>query len=288
MVLFTPCRHGPFRSRRSVLSNPALRDHPTLRSIAQWSAPLIAFLAQFNAVKLFSITALVFIMPGIICCMSRGAWLAAMGGLVSLAVLAVIRSRSRSAVSLLLPASVLGFVLIAWLGRYELVQARFATLTSGAAAADVIANWQDALRTAKDFRCWGVGWERIRYTYPLHEQKPIEAWFYHAENQFLESLTDGGVVGLPLLSAAIGLLFLACVRLLREPAHSPATLAVSRASLPWSLRVLPAPLIWALSAGEYGADGSLVRRLAVGQPTSPAGPAITKTKLGFTDCVAHS
>lgn len=204
-----------------MLSNPMLRDHPLLRTLARHSAPAIAFLADFNAWKLFSLTAMVFITAGIICSLSRGSWTAGMGGLVAMVLIAAIRFRSRTAAGLALPAAILGFALVAWVGKYELVQARWEQVGTKQLASDGRWQlWQTGLEAARDFPLVGSGLGTFRYIYLQYLDKPERSWAYYAENQLVTALVEAGVVGVLLLAACLVLVLLACARLLREPGHS--------------------------------------------------------------------
>ena len=79
-------------------------------------------------------------------------------------------------------------------------------------------NWADGWRAAEDLLPAGSGLGTYRYIYRAYQQQPYDVWYYHAENQYLQALVEAGLPGLGLLLAVLGLVALACWRLLQ---HAP-------------------------------------------------------------------
>ena len=90
---------------------------------------------------------------------------------------------------------------------------------STVAADSRFAHWPDGWRAGEVFGVFGSGLGTYRFVYPLWETKLSEEWFHHAENQFLETFVETGVVGTGLLLLCIVLFARACWQLLqsREP-----------------------------------------------------------------------
>ena len=86
-------------------------------------------------------------------------------------------------------------------------------------------HWQDALRGVPDFLTTGSGLGTYRFIYRRYQDSFQEGWYYHAENQYLEALLEGGLIGLGLLCGC--LLVAACgLWLLLRRAESPVALAL--------------------------------------------------------------
>ena len=111
-----------------------------------------------------------------------------------------------------------GLGLVAWAGMAEKVQARLATLLDNKEVAEhsLIPHWRDAMGAAKDFWRTGSGLGTYRFAFLPHEHGYVPNLFYHAENQYVESLVVGGIGGLAMLLLAIGLVGRAAWSLLRR------------------------------------------------------------------------
>ncbi|MFV1966016.1 MAG: O-antigen ligase family protein [Pirellulaceae bacterium] len=204
-----------------VLSLPSLRDHRRLRRAAQKFASVATFFADFDGYKLGGLIAIGFITAGVLFAMSRGGWLAAMGAGIAVTLTLGATGRARLGLWIFVLATGSAFFLASWLDRTEPIQQRFDTLQDGQAAKDPrLANWHDGLKATTDFALLGSGLGTWRYVYGLYEDRHVASWYYHAENQYLEALVEGGVLGLGLMLAAIALTAVACRRLLQEPLGS--------------------------------------------------------------------
>ncbi|HID23604.1 MAG TPA: O-antigen ligase domain-containing protein, partial [Planctomycetaceae bacterium] len=185
------------------------------RRFSAWDRLLEVF-AQLNGAKLLYPVAAVFIVAGIASSLSRGATLAMLFALATLTAIGFGRRMPGRTVLVFAVAS-LAVLLLAWLGRIDPINERLQTLTDlQKAGAGRLDNWSDALKLVPDFWLTGTGLGTYRFVYTIHEQRACEVWFYHAENQFIETLIELGVLGLGLLVAAIGIAAVASVRLLRS------------------------------------------------------------------------
>lgn len=182
---------------------------------------LLAEFAQLNGAKLLALVMLVLIFAGLLCTLSRGAWFSmALSAAVVAAVLVASRRIAYVAGTLVLVGA-LGYGLVDWLGRTEAIGARWQSLRAQLAdpTDGRLAHWPVGLRAARDFWLLGSGLGTYRYVYRPYADTD-DAWFYHAENQYVEALCEGGVLGLGLLLTAIVTIGFACRRLLLDGSRS--------------------------------------------------------------------
>jgi hypothetical protein len=122
-------------------------------------------------------------------------------------------------------AVLLGAWLVGWLGGVDKIKLRVATLATQVSSPDGrLDHWRDSIAAATHYLPVGSGLGTYRYAYVPTQLGTDRVWFYHAENQYLEALVEGGAVGLLLLISAILLMGLACRRLL-SASKDPATFA---------------------------------------------------------------
>ena len=60
--------------------------------------------------------------------------------------------------------------------------------------------WQDSLNIIRDFPVLGSGFGTFQLIYPSYKTLPDHSFFVHAHNDYIELLTDGGVIGFLLAS----------------------------------------------------------------------------------------
>ena len=189
------------------------------------------FVSDLNAARLFSLALMMLIFGGLVCAMSRGAWVAAIGAAVITVCAAYFTRRTGLGALLLVATLVGGFGLIEWIGKTEAVQQRFQTLlTQGEYPDGRLSHWQDSLATASDFLATGSGLGTYRFIYKMYEQNAAPLWYYHAENQYVEALVEGGIPGLLLMLSMIVLVAVASWRLLHTnmPRLQPTLLSTAQ------------------------------------------------------------
>jgi tetratricopeptide (TPR) repeat protein/O-antigen ligase len=180
-----------------------------------------SMLARFSGWQMLSLLFIAIVSAGIVCSMSRGAWVAASCAALCTAIALGNGWGARRRSWILVVAAAMGVILVCWIGKGELIQGRLGTLWTQIESPDGrLAHWRDGLSAAGEFLPLGSGLGTYRYVYLLHETTSNDIWFYHAENQYLEALVEGGWPGLLLVLALIGLTGWACRRLLREPVGS--------------------------------------------------------------------
>jgi hypothetical protein len=75
-------------------------------------------------------------------------------------------------------------------------------------------NWLDALRSVPDFPVAGTGLGTYRDIYLMYQDRWAGVWHFYAENQYLQALTDAGIVGLVLLIAILLVVLVQAFRLM--------------------------------------------------------------------------
>jgi O-antigen ligase/tetratricopeptide (TPR) repeat protein len=148
---------------------------------------------------------------GVAFCLSRGGFLALVGGAVVCAafgLLVVSRGDGRS-IHFLAPlvlAAVVGVGLAAWFGT-GLVQSRLGTLWNEKALDNRRPVWERSLLIVRAFPQWGTGYGTFEQVEPMFRNEARQEphiHYEHAHNDYLELLVEGGVgaLGLGLLAIA--------------------------------------------------------------------------------------
>jgi len=122
-----------------------------------------------------------------------------------------------------------GAALMSWAGQTEFVANRFDRLEQNTALeTGRLPNWLDALQTVPDFWVAGTGLGTYRYVYERFQTRYLhDIAHYHAENQYIQALVEGGLVALSLLLISILCTTLALIRLYRAGGATNTMLAVT-------------------------------------------------------------
>ncbi len=178
----------------------APRRGPLLERVRQ---SVVDFFARLNARQILAFSLAACIIAGILCSLSRGAWIATLGA-AAITWLVMLAARRR-----VLGLGVLGLVVIAgmalavWVGMSQSVRSRFGILLD--AKYGPLRHWEDAAQTVPNFWRFGSGLGTYGHVYGLYEHHVRELWFQHAENEYLEALVEAGVLGLGLVLTSIAL-----------------------------------------------------------------------------------
>ena len=178
---------------------------------------LLQAVARCDAPRLLAASLAACIAAGILCSLSRGSVIAMLGAatVTLLVALGIGKHRIRLwGVAVVVAA---GLAMVAWVGMTGRVQSRLATLGERQTIEEGrLPLWRDSLQAVADFWPVGSGLGTYRYVYGLYQQQPEVGWAYHAENQYLEALIDGGILGLALPLVFMVLVALAIGRSLRD------------------------------------------------------------------------
>jgi len=210
-----------------------LRRPRTMGLASELSAKIASSFATLSATKITAVALPALLFGGILCTASRGATLSALAAAVLVAPALVYFGRWRGRVLLILAVGLLGIGLVGWVGMQDLVQDRLGTLTDREelSAEGRLLHWRDSIRAAPDFWQTGSGLGTYRDVYLLYERQRFSSWFYHAENQYLEALIEGGAVGVLLMLLAIAHVAFANFRVLANRNATPAAFACGVAGL---------------------------------------------------------
>ncbi len=170
-----------------------------------------------------SFVALVCLLAGVVCSLSRGAWVALV---VASGVTGIVAWKTASERPRLLPrlgiVAVVVSAVILGLGLWEPIQQRFSPWLRDRPLEDArLEHWSRVWPAVPTFAWTGSGLGTYRHAYRLFDRRPDQEWFYHAENQYLEAAVEAGIAGPVLLLATIVLVLVAGFRLLRQPPTRP-------------------------------------------------------------------
>lgn len=79
--------------------------------------------------------------------------------------------------------------------------------------------WPNTLEMVADYPVFGTGFGTYRYAYFLYDTDQGGNWSTHAHNDFLEVLSDGGVIGSILFFLLIGMIIYSIFRMWNERKH---------------------------------------------------------------------
>lgn len=186
------------------------------------------WLANLDASKVGALALTGWLVAGVLATLSRGAVVGMLvAGSATLLAAAGMRQRLRQLAALGL-VGVVGAALLAWFGFSVELQERFDTMGSRIDQTRPTM-WREALGAVPEFWPTGSGLGTFRYLFEHYRRNLSEqAWYEHAENQYVEAVLDAGAPGLVLLLAALALACYALFRLVRAARHaSPAVQAVT-------------------------------------------------------------
>ena len=132
--------------------------------------------------------------------MSRGGMISFV--LSSFLLLAVLAKKEKNNNLIYLALLLLAVILIAigWFG-WDAIDQRFGMMfdNNGDLQKARLLIWEDAIGTIKDFFFTGTGWGTFGNIYPTYRTYIENRFAYHAYNDFIETLTNGGFVSLVLI-----------------------------------------------------------------------------------------
>ena len=135
--------------------------------------------------------------------LSRGALLAMGAGLVASTLVITFRHRKAWGV-LLFACMVAGGLLL--FSQTTVVRERFSGIQNPTGINSVqsrLAEWRESLRVWPHYPIIGAGMNALRMVYPQYRQTSVGARLIHAENEYVQLLAEGGLVGVGLAVALI-------------------------------------------------------------------------------------
>jgi O-antigen ligase len=215
-----------FARDRAVSASPTARSQVNgfSRLLSRWLRGLHAFFARLKGVKLASLLITAWIVTGVLATLSRGAWVAMVGAALVTALVVLARRWRVLWVSLtaVVCAGAVGITI--WSGMGKRVTDRLGTLLDESILTHgLLGLWRDSLQAVPDFWRTGTGFGTFRYVYGPYYRQPTENWFHYAENQYVQAAIETGLLGPALMLVMIGLVGLACWRIIRRDASARAS-----------------------------------------------------------------
>ncbi len=164
--------------------------------------------------------------------LSRGGTIALAGGLLFALLLLLVSGHRTTVLGILLITLALG--LGATRIKAPLVRERFAELTRPLQVVSLRTRqevWKESLGIWRAYPLLGAGPNAFRMVYPQHRVTTGRAFRTHAENQYVELLTDTGLLGVGLAGCGVLLLLRLYRGAGREPGPAAHLIPVSLASL---------------------------------------------------------
>ncbi|MEM9941943.1 MAG: O-antigen ligase family protein [Planctomycetota bacterium] len=201
----------------------------------RYSTGSIAWRNRFAGIQtqdLYSYSATIMIGVGVLATISRG-------GMVSLAVTVgavglLFATRFRSSLSyrgLALGGLILLVFGLIFVAGDNATSRRLSTLNDWSEASRArLEHWSNVTPYLSEYLLTGSGLGTYRHCYPLFQEQAFEAWYLHAENQYIESLSETGIAGLALyitLFVSIGWISLRLMNVESQKMKSPLSIAPS-------------------------------------------------------------
>ena len=193
-----------------------------------FSQAISRYLGELNAPRLGAIALVAFMVGGVFCTASRGSILAMFAATMATVASLAMHSGNRKYAAGLLFVMVAGLGLMSWAGQSDFVKSRFEDMvTDKQYETGRVPNWLEALETVPDFWAAGTGLGTYRFVYERFQHRYLsDISHFHAENQYIQALVEGGVIALFLLLAAIALVIIAITKLYRAGGITNTVLAV--------------------------------------------------------------
>ena len=156
--------------------------------------------------------------------LSRGALLALGVGLIMSTLLIAFRHRAMLGI-IVLVCLVAGAAIL--FSQTTAVRERFSGIhhpASLSSAQSRLAEWRESLRVWPHYPLIGCGMNALRMVYPQYRQTSVSARLIHAENEYVQLLVEGGVLGTSLILAVV---LAARARRRESPSATPAVIAIA-------------------------------------------------------------
>jgi O-antigen ligase len=168
---------------------------------------LLRMVHELDTGKLAAVAAVVLIIGGVLTTLSRGGTLAMiLGSVIGFLVIGISSTgRGKQGVQYLAVAITLGLVLVGWLGFGQKLMERFDQADKSNLMSDArVQNWVDTWPLFPQQWLLGSGLNTYQHVHRPLRSTPETSTYVFAENQYFQTLIDGGLVGAILLTAMLG------------------------------------------------------------------------------------
>jgi tetratricopeptide (TPR) repeat protein len=201
---------------------------PTSRSKKRFR-PLqvcLRFLANLEVRHLYCLTALIAIVAGVFLSFSRGGSVSIVIALTTGILTLMIANRWAVVLAAIVIVACVAAAL--WTEQANAVSQSLASIAeANQNSAPRLLHWSDATSYYQHYWQFGSGLGTYRYEYPIFQEHPFRGKFVHAENVFLETLAELGLVGTVALLLTVLMLFYSSIRLYRQRTVSDRALGVA-------------------------------------------------------------
>jgi O-antigen ligase len=174
---------------------------PRIRSGASWRERFISLFTQPGSNRYFYYGfGSVLLVLAVFVSLCRGGIISVTLAAMAFIILHSTKKLQRARLTLALMVC-FAFLAVSWFG-WDIVLAEFnhGFDSEGQIRDGRTTLWADSLRIVGDFPLLGTGFGTFEFIYPGYKSLPGDSIFDHAHNDYLELLTDGGVVGFLLAS----------------------------------------------------------------------------------------
>jgi hypothetical protein len=193
---------------------------PSMRYRAASWPRLYEFLEAIRGESIVALVCMAFCAAGVVATASRGGMLSAAAALVCVAICLLIQRRFQLAGWLLAGGLGLTLVIVLALGLHGEIQRRVQQKAAGDRPEGRLVHWSYMLNAIPDYWRLGAGVGTYRYVHRLYDTQSSSKWYYHAENQYLETLINAGVPGEVLLLLAVAITLWQLKRCLVKPTNA--------------------------------------------------------------------
>ena len=176
-----------------------------------------------DPVALGMIFALALMISSMVYSLSRGGFLALLGGSILGLLIRLPRWRWSTQGRVVVLTLVTAVGLVSWFG-YDRVVTRLGTIQDELTSrGSRLAIWSRALPLVRDFPLWGSGYGTYQFVDVLHRGDALHAGMivYHAHNDYLEALVEGGLALFIPVMVAVALVFRLGLRAVRRHEDRP-------------------------------------------------------------------
>lgn len=172
--------------------------------------------AKMDAKSLYVLAALAVTSAGVFASLSRGASMSLVVAILVGWGMLFRRNLLQGVIALFVIAA--GLALIVWTQQSEVIASNIATFSDVQATnVNRLSHWHDGWNYAVSYLPFGSGLGTYNMAYVPFQDTDFNRWFKYAENQYLETLAELGVLGLVILLSVLACGMVACLSLLGKP-----------------------------------------------------------------------